>query len=334
MSSQNRKWFKAAPALAMLIAVGWAISPDRRSSATLRLQWQVMGTLWTAEIVHQGQPEQANAALNAVMAELRRIDELMSEWRPESPVSAINDHAGRGLVEVPTELRELVERAVGYSERSGGVFDITWRGMGRIWRFDDEFRVPSPAEVSAAKSRVGYRGIRIEGNRVGLARAGMSIGLGGIAKGYALDRCGAVLRAKGFDNWLLDGGGDVLVSGARNGAPWSLGIQHPRKERGALLGRVSLSHGALITSGDYERFRIVDGVRYHHIIDPRSGWPATASRSVTVLADSAEAGVVLAKVIFIYGPERASKENVEALVVDKDGRCHARPPFQCAAVLP
>lgn len=135
----------------------------------------------------------------------------------------------------------------------------------------------------------------------------------------------------GFSDCLVDGGGDVKVSGTHDGQPWRLGIQDPRAEHGKLIGVVDLSNRALVTSGDYERFRIVNGVRYHHIIDPRTGWPATASISVTVLCDDAEQGVVLDKAIFILGPEAGLKlaraEGVQALVIDAQGRRYRTAGF-------
>jgi thiamine biosynthesis lipoprotein len=305
--------------------------PREQPAATIRQSRPLMGTVWTIEIFDEGRPAAAQSAINAAFAELVRIDQLMSEWKPDSPISRVNTAAGIHPVEVPAELREMLERARHYSEISDGAFDITWRGMGRIWKFDDSFRPPTPAAVDAARRNVDYRAVQIDGNRIFLPKSTMSIGLGGIAKGYAVDRAAEVIARAGFANSLVDGGGDVRVSGARAGAPWRLGIQHPRKPRGELLGAVSPVNQALLTSGDYERFREVDGVRYHHIIDVRTGWPARAATSVTVLSDSAEKGVVLAKVIFILGPEKglalARAEKVEALLIDPAGRAHATPGF-------
>jgi thiamine biosynthesis lipoprotein len=202
--------------------------------------------------------------------------------------------------------------------------------MGRIWHFDDTFVVPTPAAVAAARRNIDYRAIQIKRNSVYLPE-GKNIGLGGIAKGYGVNRAVEVLVKTGFSDCLVDGGGDVKVSGTHDGQPWRLGIQDPRAEHGKLLGVVGLSNRALVTSGDYERFRVVNGVRYHHIIDPRTGWPATASTSVTVLCDDAEKGVVLDKVIFILGPQEglalARAEGVEALLIDPQGRRHATAGF-------
>lgn len=291
---------------------------------TVSVQRPLMGTVWNIEVADHGRTDAARHAIDQAFSELQRIDALMSEWKPESPISQVNSAAGKHPVEVPEELRAIIERSNRYSEMSEGAFDITWHGMAKIWHFDETFTPPTQAAVKEAQRLVNFRAIRIEGNRVFLPKEGMSIGLGGIAKGYAVDQASKVLARAGFHDSLVDGGGDILVSGTRNGAAWQLGIQDPRQPRGTLLERVGLSNAALVSSGDYERFRIVNGVRYHHIIDARTGWPATAASSVSVISSSAEQGVVLAKVIFFFGPEKglavARSAGVEALLIDPQGK--------------
>jgi thiamine biosynthesis lipoprotein len=293
----------------------------------------MMGTLWTIEAVSPdgGGVERTRQAVEAAYAELARIDQMMSEWKPASPISQVNAAAGKHPVAVPAELRDMILRSKAYTRESEGAFDITWRGMGRIWRFDDEFRVPSKEEVAVARRRIDSRRIQVQGDEVYLPEAEMSIGLGGIAKGYAVDRAMQVLVDLGIRNALVNGGGDVVVRGSRLGQPWRLGIQHPRKEHGELLGALELRGQALVTSGDYERYQMANGIRYHHIIDPRTGWPASASMSVTVISPTAELGVVLAKVLFILGPERglrlAQAKQTEALLIDSEGREHRTPGF-------
>ena len=298
----------------------------------VKIQGPLMGTIWTIEVVDHGRPDDARKAIDQAYAELARIDRVMSEWKPESPISQVNAAAGKQPVEVPAELRAIIERSKQYGEKSDGTFDITWHGMARIWHFDDSFVPPTQAAVDAARTNVNFRAIQIDGNRVFLPNAGMSMGLGGIAKGYAIDRASDVLARAGFRDTLVDGGGDVLVSGAReDGSPWRVGIQNPRGERGEMLGAVRASNRAVATSGDYERFRIVNGVRYHHIIDPRTGYPANASISVTVIAETAERAVVLCKPIFILGAEKglafARAEGVDALIVDPQGKRYSTEGF-------
>lgn len=331
--AMQKLWLRTLLSLAFVgLLISWRITSAGRlePSSILSVQRPLMGTVWKIEVDDHGRPEAARKAIDAAYLELERIDRMMSEWKPESPISQVDAAAGSHAVEVPAELRELIERSIVYSRKTEGTFDITWRGMGRIWRFDDGFRVPSQAEVEAARQHINYRRIQIEANRIYLP-AGTNIGLGGIAKGYAVDRAAKVLTQRGFSDSLVDGGGDVLVSGTRNGEPWRLGIQEPREEHGRILGLVKLTSKALVTSGDYERFRIVNGVRYHHIIDPRTGWPADAAMSVSILANSAEQGVVLAKGVFILGPEKglalARQEGVEALLIDPQGKRHMTQGF-------
>lgn len=298
----------------------------------VRVERPLMGTLWTFEVAVTAGGAGSSRAIAAAIAEVERIEALMSEWRADSPLSALNRSAGGEAVETPAELRAILERGKAYGEKSAGAFDITWRGLGRIWRFDEAFRVPAPAEVAAARRRVDYRQVAIEGNRVRLRWPGMAIGLGGIAKGYAVDRAGEVLKAAGFPNHLVAGAGDIRAVGTKHGEPWRVGVQDPRRERGVVLGRVLLTDGAISTSGDYERFRIVDGVRYHHLIDPRTGYPAAKSRAVTVLAGSAEQADALATAIFVLGPEDglalARREGVDALVIDPAGRWQQTEGFR------
>jgi FAD:protein FMN transferase len=295
-----------------------------------------MGTIWKIEAVDTRNPDQTRQAIGAAYSELERIDRLMSEWKPESPISAINAAAGTKPVEVPAELVGLLKQSIAYSQATQGTFDVTWRGMGHLWHFDDSFQPPSPEQVAVARQHIDYRKIAIQGNRVYIP-AGMSIGLGGIAKGYAIDRAARVLSDAGLHNTLVDGGGDIVVSGTRAGQPWRLGIQNPRSDHGNLLGVCLVKDRAFVTSGDYERFRIVNGKRYHHIIDPRTGWPASGAASVTILAPTAEQGVVLAKAVFILGAvqglQLAKDQGVEALLIDTEGRRFATPGFPSVEAL-
>jgi thiamine biosynthesis lipoprotein len=315
-----------------LVALRFAVAGRIGANETIRVQRPLMGTTWSIEVADHGHGDAARHAIDLAYKELTRIDAMMSEWKPESPISQVNAAAGVHGVDVPPELREILERANRYSELSGGAFDITWHGMANIWHFDERFKVPSKAEVEEARKYVNYREIQIDDDRVYLPRKGMSIGLGGIAKGYAADRATEVLAHAGFTDTLVDGGGDIRVSGTRNGSLWQMGIQDPRGEHGALIGRVPAVNQAVVTSGDYERFRMVDGVRYHHIIDARTGWPATAASSVTVISKTAEQGVVLAKIMFIYGGEKALEiaraEKVEMLLIDTAGKRYATEGFK------
>jgi thiamine biosynthesis lipoprotein len=296
----------------------------------IQVQQTAMGTVWSIEVMDHGREAEARRAISAAFGEVERLEAMMSEWRPESPISQVDAAAGQHAVEVPAELREMLERSIVYSQKTEGTFDVTWRGMGNIWHFDNTFVKPNPAEVEKARRNIDYRVIQIRGNSIYLPE-GRNIGLGGIAKGYAVDRVVELLAKAGFTDCLVNGGGDVRVSGTHDGNAWRLGVQNPRAERGRLLGVVKLTAGALSSSGDYERFVMVDGVRYHHIIDPRTGWPAAESQASTVIADTCERGVVLGKGVFILGSEKgmalARAEGIEALLVDQEGHVHMTPGF-------
>jgi thiamine biosynthesis lipoprotein len=327
-----RRYLLVAALVATLVVIYRLIPVDPRLERdTVKVSRPLMGSTWTIEVVHKGKPAKAAEAIDAAFRELARIEQVMSEWRTDSPISAINAAAGRKPVEVPLELREILERGIRYGEKTEGAFDITWRGMGRLWRFDDEFRLPAAAEVEKARKNVDYTRIQIEGNRVFLPMATMAIGLGGIAGGYAVDRAAGVLAERGFSDFLFDGSGDILVRGTHSGRPWRLGIQDPRGPHGKLIGSVPVQDEALVTSGDYERFKIVEGVRYHHIIDPRTGYPARGTISVTVIAKTTEQADALATAMFILGAEKALKlavaEQVDVLLIDEQGRRHMTDGF-------
>jgi len=335
MSLRTSRWKRSAgPVLLTLSVLGLVLlfwpefePGDFPTDQILKEERKLMGTTWQVQVSigAKDAPADAQTAIEEVFSELSRIDYLMSEWKQDSPVSAVNAAAGERLVSVPEELRAMIERAVAFSDLTEGAFDITWKGLAPLWQFDETFRVPGDEEIEAALSLVDFRNIKIDGNQIGLTRQGMALGLGGIAKGYAIDRAAAVLRNRNLENFLVNGGGDVLTAGDRGGKPWKVGVRAPRGGGKELIARLNISAGAVVTSGDYERFKIVDGIRYHHIIDPRSGRPARACQSVTVVAPAAEVADVLATAIFVQGPSKglqliSGRPLTEALVIDESGK--------------
>ncbi len=310
-----------------LSKVGCSSSHDVPADQIIKAERVLMGTTWIVQVSlgPEDPTTETHRAIDEVFSELSRIDHLMSEWREDSPVSAINAAAGSKLVPVPEELRSLIERAVAFGELTEGAFDISWKGLADIWQFDDTFQIPTEEEIADALRLVDFRLVQIDDNRVGLPRPGMALGLGGIAKGYAIDRAGAVLRSRGYENFLVNGGGDVLTAGSRGGQTWRVGVRAPRGMANDLIARLNLSGGAVVTSGDYERFKIVDGVRYHHILDPRTGRPARDCQSVTILAPDAESADALATATFVLGPAKgieliAARPKTEALIIDASGK--------------
>jgi thiamine biosynthesis lipoprotein len=265
-------------------------------------------------------------ALDRAYQEMLRLEKLLSEWRPDSEVSALNQQAG-SPVAVGIDTFAVIEKSVWAGALSKGSFDITFQSMSELWKFGDAAeakpRVPSAAEVAARRKLVDYRRLKLDPtSRSVTLPKGVQIGLGGIAKGYIVDRAAAVLRSTGLMDFLVQAGGDLYGAGRKpDGSPWVSGIQDPRGAQGRYFAMLELDNHAFSTAGDYARSYIVDGKRYHHIIDPRTGYPATRSRSVTVWAPDAFLADVIDDSIFILGPEEGLKlveslDGVGAVIVD------------------
>jgi FAD:protein FMN transferase len=268
-----------------------------------------------------------NDAFDAALREISSIEDMMSEWKEGSPISRVNQEAGREPVPVPEELFHVIEAAQKISELSGGAFDISWAAMRGVWKFSKgEEKVPAPDEIRAKLPLIDYKSIQLDDSKktVFLKKPGMAIGLGGIAKGYAVDRAMQVLIRQGIANAIVKAGGDMRVQGTEDGRPWSIGIQDPRN-REKLIARLPLSNISISTSGDYEHYFVKNGRLYHHIIDPKTGYPARACRSVTILAPDTLTSDPLATAVFVLGPEKGMKliENlpgIQAIIVDDQGR--------------
>jgi len=274
-------------------------------------------------------------ALDAAIAELRRVEDAMTDWRP-SPLTRLNDAAGRGETEVPAELAEILARSLEVSRVTGGAFDVSYAAAGSLWDFKAKTpRIPDPEAVRAALAHVGWQRVRVDPQHhtVDLP-AGMKLGLGGIAKGYGVDRAMEVLLAHGVEHAIVNAGGDMKVLGRKFGEPWEVAIKHPR-DRERAIAALRVSNTSVVTSGDYERFFEIDGRRYHHIIDPRTGRPSEKALSATVLHPSAELADALATALCVLGPEEglalvARLERAEAIVVGIDGGVHASEGLRSA----
>ncbi|GAB4415978.1 MAG: FAD:protein FMN transferase [Bacteroidia bacterium] len=247
----------------------------------------------------------ARAGVAAGIAEIRRIERLISSWDPASQTSEINRQAGRQAVRVDRELYDLIYRANKVSELTDGAFDLSFAAIDPVWRFDGSMTaVPSGSAIEASIARIGYRKIRLGAadTSVFLTEAGMKIGFGAIGKGYAANRARAVMRALGIGSGLVNAGGDLTCWGSDlGGQPWRIGIADPDR-RDVAAAWLVLSDQAVVTSGDYERYARIGGQRYGHIIDPRSGWPARGLRSATVVCADAELADALATAAFVLGP--------------------------------
>ena len=250
----------------------------------------------------------AESAFEAVFQEVDRLEGLMSTWREGSEIQRLNAAAGLHPVPVGTELRDVLGMARQVSEWTGGKFDVTFAALSGLWKFDyqdQDNTIPDRNDVLRRLPFINYRDLEVD-ERVGTAflrRQGMRANLGGVGKGYAVDRASDILRRRGFHDFMIQFGGDMYVAGHRGDRPWRLGIRDPRGPADRSFAALDLSDSTFSTSGDYERFFIKNGRRYHHILDPDTGEPAGRCRSVTIVTDRAVMADGLSTGVFILGPE-------------------------------
>jgi thiamine biosynthesis lipoprotein len=298
-------------------------------SATVQAEWlrredAIMGTRCAVELWADDRAA-GEAAIEAVFAEMRRIDALMSTYKADSEISRVNAAAAQAPVEVSAELYALIEASLEYSRLSNGAFDITYASVGYLYDYRARQR-PDDRAVAAALSAVDYRQMKLDPQQrtVAFGRPGMRIDLGGIAKGYAVDRGIAILKLREFGRAMVNAGGDTRVIGDRFGQPWVIGIRHPDRSEEVVL-RIPLVDAAFSTSGDYERYFDEGGLRYHHIIDPKTGSSPRELRSVTVIASNAIRTDGLSTTVFVLGPEAGIEfinglTDADAIVIDAAGK--------------
>jgi thiamine biosynthesis lipoprotein len=284
----------------------------------------IMGTRIAVQLWSEN-PQQAVDAIDAVMAEMHRTDALMSTYKPESQLSQVNAHGYERPVQVDADIIDVVQKSLEYSRLSEGVFDVTYASVGYLYDYRTH-QHPTEAQIAAALPGVDYRQVLLDpqARTIRFLKPGMRIDLGGIAKGWAVDRSIEILRKRGIEHAMVNAGGDTALLGDRLGKPWVVGIRDPRKA-GAVVARIPLQDEAISTSGDYERYFEENGQRYHHIIVPGTGKSPDAVRSVTVIGANATRTDGLTKTVFILGVEKGMAfirklGDVEAVIVDKDGQ--------------
>lgn len=243
-----------------------------------------------------------------VFAEFDHLDRLMSVWKEGSDIVRLNAAAGDHAVPVSPETFEALGIAHDVSAWTEGRFDVTFGALTDVWKFDQDQdeSIPTADQIRARLPLIDYRLLELnEGNGTAfLKRKGMRAHLGGIGKGYAVDRAVKMFRDGGLNDFMIQAGGDLYVGGRRDDRPWKLGIADPRNPDGPSFATIELSDSTFSTSGDYERFFIKNGIRYHHILDLQTGQPARGCRSVTLLTGRAVIADALAKGVFILGPEK------------------------------
>ncbi len=303
--------FRAAAALIVSLVLGGCqraagpAGPPDTGPTLVEGTHQVMGSelrigIWTSA------GSTARSAMDEAFRRADGLDELLSVWKPGSPVVAINAAAGDHPVPAGPEVRDVLHRAAQFSEWTGGKFDVTFGVLSGLWKFDaqnEDDKLPDMAEVRRRLPLIDYRQIEIDdaAGTVFLKRRGMSVHLGGVGKGYAVDQVATILRRAGLNDFLVQFGGDMYAAGHRDSRPWKLGIRDPRGPEDRIFASVDLSDATFSTSGDYERFFMANGRRYHHLIDPTTGEPARGARSVTIVAREAVDADALSTGVFLMG---------------------------------
>ncbi len=306
---------RALFALAALALVLW-IAPSSEPQLPVREDRLALGTLVTIKLY--GERASTEQLFAQAFAQFDRVDSLMSRYRPDSELAAIEAAAGRS-VQPSAAVRDVLVRSLYWARACDGAFDPTIGSLTRLWNFPDASSAPDSAAIDSVLALVDYRDVYIDDSGVRLLRSGMHIDLGASAKGYAVDQAVEQLRAAGVSAGLIEAGGDIRYWGTKpDGFPWRFGIQHPRDaERYFEVEDVGLA--AIATSGDYQQYFDEAGRRYHHILDPQSGWPASGLISATVWAETAMDADILSTAIFVLGADRGLElvekwPRVEALV--------------------
>ena len=315
------------PLIASLCLICFHLSQSQiiRNKTTL-----LMGSRFDITVVAEYE-QSADQFIQDAEDEIIRIENLISSWKTDSQISEVNRMAGKAPVKVDLEVIELIERALTLSKITDGAFDISYASMDQIWKFDGSMdsRMPSPDEIRASVSKIGYEHILIDkkNQTVFLEHAGMKIGFGAIGKGYAADRAKNILIKKGVTAGIINASGDLTTWGRKpDQTEWMVGITNPLNKT-KFFSWLPLADKAIATSGNYEKKVIIDDLEYSHIIDPRTGYPVRGISSVSIISDSAELSDALATSVFVLGVEKGlflidQLEQVECLIVDSNNHMH------------
>lgn len=286
----------------------------------------IMGTRVSVELWHRDGIF-AEEAIAAVMADMRAVDRAFSPMIGDSELSRLNATAAAGAVSVSDDLYALIDKSLFYSVGSEGAFDISFASVGRFYDYRNEV-APSSEQLSENIAAINYQLIELDKTHrtVRYRHPELKIDLGGIAKGYAVDRAIALLQARGITSAIVSAGGDSRILGDRRGTPWIMGIRHPRKQ-GEFAVKIPLINSAISTSGDYERFFLRDGVRVHHILNPDTGTSSGEVQSVSILAPLAVDSDALSTTVFVLGIKKGlalvnAMTAIDAIIIDSDGKLH------------
>ncbi len=289
-----------------------------------------MGTLFEISVVTQRE-ETAKKSIKSAQLEIIRIEGLISSWDQNSQTTAINNQAGIQPVKVDQELFELIQRSLKISEQTCGAFDISFASLEPLWKFDGSMKnIPEKKAINNSVKNINYKNIILNQQKTTafLKNKGMKIGFGAIGKGYAADRAKQVLVKLGIQSGLVNAGGDLIAWGIKpNGEYWKIGIADPQNKN-EVMKHILLNNCAIVTSGDAERFVLIEGKKYGHIIDPRTGYPAAGLKSVSVRSTSAELADAMATAIFVLGKRKGLKlinklMDSECFIIDDQNRVYS-----------
>jgi len=296
---------------------------------------KLMGTRFEISVVATNESK-GNLYIKRAIREIERIEKLISSWDSNSQTSLINRNAGIKPVQIDLELLELIERSIQISKITKGAFDITYASMDRIWKFDGSMKeMPTEDNIRNSVSKIGYKNIIINRDKktVFLKDKGMKIGFGGIGKGYAADKAKTLLLKMGVTSGIINASGDMNAWGKQaNGTNWMVGITNPLNTEKA-FSWLPINNQSVVTSGDYEKYVEFNGKRYSHIINPRTGYPTTGIKSVTIFAPKAELADALATSVFVMGLENGldfinQLNGIEAIIVDDSNNFHKTKNIQ------
>ena len=289
----------------------------------------LMGSRFDITVVASNEKE-GNKYIDSAIFEIARIEKLISSWDVNSETSLINKFSGIKPIKVDKELFDLIERSIAISTLTNGAFDISYASMDRIWKYDGTMReMPSKEKISSSIKKVGYQNIIIdkEAQTVFLKLKGMKIGFGAIGKGYAADKAKALLIEKGVKAGIINASGDLNAWGKQaNGRDWMVAITNPLNKN-KVFSWLPINDSAIVTSGNYEKFISLNGIRYSHIIDPRTGYPSTGIISTSIMTSNAELADAISTSVFVMGVETGldfinQLKGVDCIIIDEQNKIH------------
>ena len=313
--------------LFLILTLG--VNSQEQKYVTVERTLKLMGSRFDITIVSESEV-QANSSIDEVIAEIKRIEKIISSWDENSETSLINKNAGIQPVKVSSELFNLIQRAIKISEITDGAFDITYASMDKVWKFDGSMdHEPTPLEIASSIANVGFTNIVLDKEKttVFLKKTGMKIGFGAIGKGYAADKAKELMISKDVFAGIINASGDLTTWGRQaSGEKWIVGITNPL-DKEKVFSWLPIDNSSVATSGNYEKFVSFNGEKYSHIIDPRTGYPSKGINSVSVFSKSAELCDALATAVFIMGKETGLSfinqlNGTEIIIVDFDNKIH------------